>query len=463
MKVRKVQIKNYKMFSDFTVEFVNSNNETLNTVVIAGINGAGKTSFLFLLQRLFCETFNLFKVKKILSDYDQESDALICDEINVEVEFSGEEKQALIALIHKIENKFHQLKKVLRDNTPPIDSLTNLRKNLNKNNFFSFQYKLEKIGKDFIIKNNDFRPFAFFPEDELDEIFKILYFSAHHTDIKKTEEVRISSLLSSKSTKYNSIQSDGIVFPIDIFTQQKTVDEHILSQVQNKVIDNRELAAKDVIQEYIDNINAMLKGIKLKTVLVDVDSEKPIFKSPTNAMISSDKLSGGEKQLYYKAILFDKLKPKHSIIMVDEPETSLHPIWQHEVLNLYKNIPGDNQVILVTHSPHIIASVHPESLFIFRINEDNNTLECVNAEQEGWHTKGIEPNDVLDEIMGAPLRNSETQQKIDRVVDILKNHPDKINMPENEGVIESLISELGRADPLTMRILHKLAILQEGK
>ncbi|RKZ54377.1 MAG: hypothetical protein DRR00_01325 [Candidatus Parabeggiatoa sp. nov. 3] len=50
MKIRKIQIKNYKMFNDVTLDFTDSNGETLETIVIAGLNGAGKTSLLQLLS-----------------------------------------------------------------------------------------------------------------------------------------------------------------------------------------------------------------------------------------------------------------------------------------------------------------------------------------------------------------------------------------------------------------------------
>jgi DNA repair exonuclease SbcCD ATPase subunit len=50
MKIRKIQIKNYKMFNDVTLDFTDTNGETLETIVIAGLNGAGKTSLLQLLS-----------------------------------------------------------------------------------------------------------------------------------------------------------------------------------------------------------------------------------------------------------------------------------------------------------------------------------------------------------------------------------------------------------------------------
>ncbi|MEM7532235.1 MAG: AAA family ATPase, partial [Chloroflexota bacterium] len=45
MKVRKLHIKDYKIFHDFEIDFTN-NEQTQNLIVIAGINGSGKTTLL---------------------------------------------------------------------------------------------------------------------------------------------------------------------------------------------------------------------------------------------------------------------------------------------------------------------------------------------------------------------------------------------------------------------------------
>jgi len=57
---------------------------------------------------------------------------------------------------------------------------------------------------------------------------------------------------------------------------------------------------------------------------------------------------------------------KDSVILIDEPELSLHPNWQNHILRVYKNIAnqGNNQLIVATHSPQIISSTPNQSLRI---------------------------------------------------------------------------------------------------
>ena len=73
-------------------------------------------------------------------------------------------------------------------------------------------------------------------------------------------------------------------------------------------------------------------------------------------MLSLKELSSGEKQeviLLYE-LLF-KIKPK-SLVLIDEPEISLHIAWQKEFLNDLQKIANLQKfkVVVATHSPQII-------------------------------------------------------------------------------------------------------------
>jgi len=44
--LKSLKIKNYKLFKNFEISFVDSGNNPLNLIVLAGINGSGKTTIL---------------------------------------------------------------------------------------------------------------------------------------------------------------------------------------------------------------------------------------------------------------------------------------------------------------------------------------------------------------------------------------------------------------------------------
>jgi len=53
MKIRKLNIKNYKQFDNLELDFTDENDQTLDTIVLAGVNGSGKTTLLELLKEIF--------------------------------------------------------------------------------------------------------------------------------------------------------------------------------------------------------------------------------------------------------------------------------------------------------------------------------------------------------------------------------------------------------------------------
>jgi len=66
MKIRKLQLTGYKVFDELELDFTDLEGNTLDTVVLAGVNGSGKTSILDLLEAIF----SIEVVKDYLEDID---------------------------------------------------------------------------------------------------------------------------------------------------------------------------------------------------------------------------------------------------------------------------------------------------------------------------------------------------------------------------------------------------------
>jgi len=80
-----------------------------------------------------------------------------------------------------------------------------------------------------------------------------------------------------------------------------------------------------------------------------------------------DDLSSGERQIVLLLVEITRRIKPGSVILIDEPEISLHPAWQRGlVVALDKIIEQyDAQVIMATHSPEIAGMVQPhEVLFL---------------------------------------------------------------------------------------------------
>ncbi|OQW95037.1 MAG: hypothetical protein BWK79_03775 [Beggiatoa sp. IS2] len=97
------------------------------------------------------------------------------------------------------------------------------------------------------------------------------------------------------------------------------------------------------------------------------------------------------------------------------------------------------------------------------MNEETKKIEVIHAEEAGLHTKGLEPNRILKEVMGTPLRDFETQKRIDELTDLLRLNPDKVTEDESWEKIESLRADLGRQDPFIIRLNHQLTVIEAKK
>ena len=117
----------------------------------------------------------------------------------------------------------------------------------------------------------------------------------------------------------------------------------------------------------IEWFNDYFTETQLKSKLVEIEklTGNPIFSGVDGQQkFQFNELSSGEKQLYIKVASLFLLEPSNSLILIDEPELSLHPEWQASFIGLLKKIGANNQFILATHSPYMISNLDPKDHLI---------------------------------------------------------------------------------------------------
>jgi predicted ATP-dependent endonuclease of OLD family len=127
-----------------------------------------------------------------------------------------------------------------------------------------------------------------------------------------------------------------------------------------------EIYVKDAIQK-LDVFNNLLSRLDLfkeliekrfidKTLLIDQENGFKII-SKTGLGVPLDKLSSGEQ--HQLILVFDLLfeVTEDSLILIDEPELSLHVAWQKTIIESLTRIIALNafDVLLATHSPAVVA------------------------------------------------------------------------------------------------------------
>lgn len=216
------------------------------------------------------------------------------------------------------------------------------------------------------------------------------------------------------------------------YLEAKVINTHIKEEILKYIdflIYDQELSAKDAYEELRNKINKIFSGFNLEVQFSNIDKDKNIFfKNNTGEKISIDDLSTGEKELLNKVFSLYASDIKDSVILIDEPEISLHPSWQNRIVKIYKNFAkqNNNQIIIATHSPQIVASTPNESLRI--LVKEKNKIKAISP-----NAYGMNVNKALTDIMGVnELRDIEVQNQYIKVKNMIHTNQYTSNDFENE-------------------------------
>lgn len=91
-------------------------------------------------------------------------------------------------------------------------------------------------------------------------------------------------------------------------------------------------------------------------------------------------LSSGQQEILIKLKILKNATVKPDFILLDEPETSLHPRWQKQIVNLIKEISNEGntpQLFVATHSEKVLeALLKDQDALIVSLYKKNDLIEC---------------------------------------------------------------------------------------
>lgn len=167
---------------------------------------------------------------------------------------------------------------------------------------------------------------------------------------KKLEELELKRSRLIESGLLDRGQEMDFHFPKKIDDTTMYVLSVYIRDVEQKLSVFDDISAKIELLKNIINNHFLYKRM-------EISKEKGfVFINSLNEFLSPTDLSSGEQhELVLLFELLFKVKP-NSLILIDEPELSLHVAWQEEVLRDLENITklANLDVILATHSPQII-------------------------------------------------------------------------------------------------------------
>lgn len=142
--------------------------------------------------------------------------------------------------------------------------------------------------------------------------------------------------------------------------------------------------------EFANSFNPVLKKLNLEIDLVNTEYTIPIKSHSKDEVIPVSGLSTGTKGLLLSMFPLYELDTTDAMVLIDEPERSLFPDMQIDLMSHYQNLAPNAQIIVATHSPFIAAAFEPEERFILYFNASGNV-----AVRSGESPRGDDPNDML--------------------------------------------------------------------
>jgi predicted ATP-binding protein involved in virulence len=207
---------------------------------------------------------------------------------------------------------------------------------------------------------------------------------------------------------------DEVIIPVNFrkTTKQKRLYLYISSKKKlkelSKIYDSNTEFFKALESTYISDL---IEEVRVKIKKKNVKGE-----------IKFKELSEGEQQLLTVIGLLKFTKDEESLILLDEPDTHLNPLWKWRYLQYLKDVVNtekdDTQIIINTHDPLVIGSLVKEQVRIFSNIDGKITALAPDIDPKGLGIAGI----LTSELFGLPsILDEDTMKELEekRMLQIL--------------------------------------------
>lgn len=334
-KIRKIKFINHPILQNLEIDFCDKSGNAVDTVIIAGENGTGKSTL------LNC----LYKISSKEVDF----------EANIEVETNN-----------KINTIYYRKK----------NSSYNVTDNEGLNTYQTFNQFKEKYN--------------------FNGIFSDVAINFNSVNINSVTGLAIDS--NNQSTRSNDDLPKSInQLIVDTQAADDADISFEYRKAKNSGCNTDDLKIEERMNRFTFAFNQIFQGLTYSRV-TNCDGHKEILFNKKGIDIPINKLSSGEKQIVYRGafLLKDINALKEVFVFIDEPEISLHPNWQKKIMDYYKNIFTDingkqtSQIFAVTHSPFIIHNENRKNDKVIVMSRDDQNNIFINDKPEYYNCNSTE-------------------------------------------------------------------------
>lgn len=207
------------------------------------------------------------------------------------------------------------------------------------------------------------------------------------------------------------------------------VRENRLEKLPNKHSINKKITYNLIEQTLFEKLNIEYPILEQLRQLGIISA--PEIQLKRTGRYSLQESSSGEYHFFSSIVgLLATVKPTNSLILIDEPEISLHPNWQMKYLTFLRELFSDKEystchIMLATHSHFLVSDLKGENSKILGLKRSSvNSLEIIDIAQ-GFSTYGWSAEEVMYKIFNLrTTRNSFFEYDLSKLISMI-NHGSK--------------------------------------
>lgn len=146
-------------------------------------------------------------------------------------------------------------------------------------------------------------------------------------------------------------------------------------------------------------------------------------------------------------LLENVLTETPGIVLIDEVDLHLHPVWQQRIIRDLQTLFPKVQFIVSTHAPSVISSVKRENMLVLDADGQPYTLPV--------EVYGKDANSILSAVMDANHRPAEVQAMFDRFYLTVET-----DLTQAESILNEIEALIGSEDPELTQARVTLALEQ---